>query len=96
LVKDVNGDLLADPHSILNRWKNAFLLLLNVHRVSDVRQMKIHTAEPLVRKPIPFEVEIATAKLKKYRSPGSDQILAKLIQAGGEMLRSEIHQLIIF
>jgi hypothetical protein len=32
--------------------------------------------------------------LKKYKSPGSDQIPAELIQAGGEMLLSEIHKLI--
>jgi hypothetical protein len=32
--------------------------------------------------------------LKKYKSPGSDQILAELIPAGGEALCSEIHKLI--
>jgi hypothetical protein len=31
--------------------------------------------------------------LKRYKSPGSDQILAELFQAGGEILRSEIHRL---
>jgi hypothetical protein len=35
-------------------------------------------------------VEIAIAKLKKYKSPGSDQIAAELIQAGGEILLSEL------
>jgi hypothetical protein len=30
--------------------------------------------------------------LKKYESPGIDQIVAKLIEAGGETLRSEIHK----
>jgi hypothetical protein len=39
-------------------------------------------------------VEIAIAKLKKYKSPGSDQIPAELIEAGGEMLMSAIHKLI--
>jgi hypothetical protein len=38
--------------------------------------------------------EIAIAKLKKYKSPGSDQIPAELIQAGGETLLSLIHKLI--
>jgi hypothetical protein len=46
----------------------------------------------LVPDPNTFEVEIATAKLKRYKSPGSDQILAELIQAG-EILHSEIHRL---
>jgi hypothetical protein len=32
LVKDENGDLLADSHNILNRWKNYFSQLLNVRR----------------------------------------------------------------
>jgi hypothetical protein len=32
---------------------------LNVHRVSDVEQIEIHTAEPLVLDPSPFEAEIA-------------------------------------
>jgi hypothetical protein len=48
LVKDENGDLLADSHNILNRWKNYFSQLLNVQRVSDVRLIKVHTAEPLL------------------------------------------------
>jgi hypothetical protein len=48
LLKDENGDLLADSHSILSRLKNYFSQLLNVHRVSDARQMGIHTAELLV------------------------------------------------
>jgi hypothetical protein len=39
LMKDENGDLLADSHNVLSRWKNFFSQLLNVHRVSDVRQI---------------------------------------------------------
>jgi hypothetical protein len=74
-VKDENGDLLADSHTILNRWKN-FSQLLNVHNVNDVRQVEVHTAEPLVPGPSCIEVKIALAKLKKYKSPGSDQIPA--------------------
>jgi hypothetical protein len=75
-MKDENGDLLADSHNILNSWKNYFSQLLNVHNVSDVRQIEVHTAKPLVPGPSSLEVEIAIAKLKKYKSPGSDQIPA--------------------
>jgi hypothetical protein len=63
---------------MFNMWKNYFPQLLNVHNVSDVRQIEIHTAEPLVPGPSCLEVEIATAKLEKYKSPSSDQILAEL------------------
>jgi hypothetical protein len=48
LVKDENGDLFADSNTILNRWKSYFSQLLNIHNVSDVRQIKIYTTEPLV------------------------------------------------
>jgi hypothetical protein len=75
LVKEENGDLLADAHDILNRSKNYSVI------ECDVKQIEIHTAEPLVPYPSPFEVEIAVAKLKGYKSPGNDQI-----QAGGEIL----------
>jgi hypothetical protein len=76
LLKDENGGLLADSHNILNRWKNYLSQLLNVHNVSDVRQIEVHTAEPLVHGPSHLEVEIAIAKLKKYKPLGSDQIVA--------------------
>jgi hypothetical protein len=78
LVKDKNGDLLADSHNILN-WKNYFSQLLNVHRVGDVRQTEIYTAEPSVPRPNYLEAETAIAKWKKYKLPGSDQILPELI-----------------
>jgi hypothetical protein len=89
-VKDEKGDLLADSHIILNRQKNYFSQLLNVHNVSDGRQIEVHTSEPLVPGPSRLEVEIATAKLKKCGSPGSDQF-----QGRGEILLSVIHKLII-
>jgi hypothetical protein len=67
---------------------------LNVHDVSDVRQIEMHTAEPLVPGPGHLEVEIYISKLKKYKSPGIDQIPAGLYQEGGETLVSVVHKLI--
>jgi hypothetical protein len=62
---DENGDLLADSHNILNRWKNYFSKLLNMHNVSDVTQTEVYITEPLISYPIYFDVEIDIAKLKK-------------------------------
>jgi prefoldin subunit 5 len=56
LVNYENGDLLADSHNVLNMWKNYFSQLLNVHNVSDVRQIEVDTAEPLVPGPSRLEV----------------------------------------
>jgi hypothetical protein len=65
-----------------------------VYNVSGVRQIEAHRAEPSVPGPSRLEAEIAIAKLKKYKSPGSGQIPAELIQAGGEILMSGIQKLI--
>jgi hypothetical protein len=47
---------------------------LNVHRISDDRQIKIHTAELIVPDPSLFEVATAISKFKSYKSSSSDQI----------------------
>jgi hypothetical protein len=67
-----------------------FFQLLKVHNVSDVRKIEVYA----VPGPSHLEVEIAIEKLKKYKSLGRNQIPAKLIQTGGEILLSAIHKLI--
>jgi hypothetical protein len=50
-----------------------------------------------VLEPSAFEVEVSIEKLqvKRYKSPGTDQIPAELIKAGGGTIRGAIHKLII-
>jgi hypothetical protein len=67
-----------------------------VHNVSDVRQIEVYMAEPLLPGPSHLEVETAIADLKTYKSPDSDEIPAELIQAGAEILLSAIHKLVNF
>jgi hypothetical protein len=50
--------------------------------IRDVRQTEMHTAEPLVPGSRAFEVQMTTDKLKRHKSPGTDQIPAELIKAG--------------
>jgi hypothetical protein len=61
--------------SVLNKWTNYFCQLLNVHGVNGVMQTEIHTAEPLVPEPSSFEIQIAAGKVKRKKSPGTNQIL---------------------
>ena len=56
-IKDEKGDLVADCHSILARWRNNFFQLFNVQGFCDVRHTEIHTAEPLVPEPSAYENE---------------------------------------
>jgi len=95
MVKDEKGDLVADSHSIVARWRNYFSQLFSVHGVKDVGQAEIHTAEPLVTEPSASEVELAIDKIKSHKSSGIDQIPAELIKAGGRKIYLEIHKLII-
>jgi len=94
IVKDEKGDLVADSHSIVVRWRNYFSRLFNVIGVKDVGQAEIHTAEPLVPEPSAFEVELAIDTLKSHKSPGIDEIPAELIKAGVGTTCGEIHKLI--
>jgi hypothetical protein len=48
--------------------------------------MELHTADPLEPERSPSVPEISVAKLKRYKSPGIDRILAELFQAGGEII----------
>ncbi|KAJ4432287.1 hypothetical protein ANN_20905 [Periplaneta americana] len=76
VIKDENGDLLADAHSILNRWKNYFGQLLNIHRPNrnNRDEIEIQTAEPFIPEPTLSEVEIAIENLKNYKSPDNVSI----------------------
>ena len=67
VTKNENEELLSDSNSILNRWKNYFSQLLNVHKGNNVGEIQIQTAEPLIPEPTHLEVEIAIEKLKKMQ-----------------------------
>jgi len=70
IVKDEKGDLVADSHSIVVRWRKYFSQLFNVHGVKDVGQAEIHTAEPLVPEPSAFEFEFGYQQVKKPQIAG--------------------------
>jgi len=54
----------------------------------------MHSSNSFVPEPSSIEVEIGIEKLKMYKPPHTDQILAELIQAGGNTSCFEIHKLI--
>jgi hypothetical protein len=93
-VKDEKGELVADSHSIVVRWRKCISQLFNVHWVKEVGQAEIHAAEPIVPEPSASEFEVVIDKLKSHKSPGIDQILAELFKAGGRTIFLEVHKLI--
>jgi hypothetical protein len=79
MVKDERGDILVDPQKVLNRWKNYLCQVLNMQGAGGVR-LKFMQQSHLCQ---------------SLKSPGSDQISSELIQAGREILHSEICKLIM-
>jgi hypothetical protein len=53
-----------------------------MHNVCAVRQREIYKTKLLIPPPSRLRVEIAIAKLEKYKSSGSNQIPVELIRAG--------------
>jgi hypothetical protein len=97
IVKDKKHDLVTDSHSISIRWRNRFSQLFSVDGVSDVRQTEMHTEEPLVPEPSALEVEMATEKLKRYKSLGTGQIPVEMSKGGVEKFALiSINALILF
>ena len=94
ILMDENGEVVADPKSIVNRWMKCFSQLLNVHEGQDIEDVEIQTAEILVPEPNILEVEIAVEKLKMYKASGTDEIPAELIKRGGKPLLDKIHSLL--
>jgi len=83
-VKDEKGDLVADSHGIVARWRNYFSQLFNVYGVKDVGQAETPTAEPLVPEPSASEVELGIDNLKSPKLTGNVHIPPELIKAGVE------------
>jgi hypothetical protein len=94
IIKDENGNLVADFHSVLNWWKCFFMQVLNIHRVHNFRQKYRHMSEPLQPEPSLVELDIAIGKLKSYKTPDTEHSPSELNEVGGETLCSEIYELI--
>ena len=71
MIKSENEKLQLDSNSILNRRKDYFSQLLNVHKDNDLGYIQVLTAKPLIPEPTLLEVltkmEGGTAALTEDR-----------------------------
>ena len=82
-----SGKCLTEEKEILSRWTEYCSELYNYescgdNAILDCSQPSEEDLQPILRE----EVEIAVASLKKGKSAGVDNILAELVQAGGETM----------
>ena len=66
IVKDEEGDFVSDFQHILVICCKHFSQLFIVRGISDLRQMEIHTAQPIVPELSDFEVEMVTENLNSH------------------------------
>ena len=94
ILNEEKDRLFTESHCILARWGKHFSQLLNIRGFTDVMQIEVQRAEPLVSESSAFEFEMAVEKLKRRRSPDNDHISAELFKAGSRTIRYGIHTLI--
>ncbi|CAF1118390.1 unnamed protein product, partial [Didymodactylos carnosus] len=91
-IKDRNGSLILNSSDRLERWREYFSELLNVpstvdQQLIDEIQVKTLTKEEVERQnanPTVEEVRRAVKQMKSRKAPGSDEVTADLLKAGGE------------
>lgn len=89
--------MLQSKDEIKHRWTKCCSSLYKHHGGGDEMVKELDEITPLnddVPQDILYaEVEKAIRSLKSHKSPGSDGITAEMLQAGGEQLTRQIHNL---
>jgi hypothetical protein len=71
------------------------LMILGRQKCTHIRRTEIHAAEPQIFNPSAFEFEIATEKLIRHKSPGTDPIPEELMKAELEQIALRSTNLLI-
>jgi len=87
-VENETGDLLADSHNILKRWKYYFCWLLTIRGINNVSPRGMHIAKSLYLRLVLLRYKLL------LQSSGIDQMVGELIQAGCITLHAKIHKFI--
>ncbi|CAF4470386.1 unnamed protein product, partial [Rotaria magnacalcarata] len=100
-IGDKNGKLLVNSTDQLERWREYFCELLNVHSTVDpyvINEVQITTPSRLDLKrqnkqPSFEEVKIVLNQMKSRKAPGSDEVTADILKAGGESVIKWLHEM---
>ncbi|CAF2129927.1 unnamed protein product [Rotaria magnacalcarata] len=100
-IKDKNGKLLVNSTDRLERWREYFCELFNIHSTVDpdvINEIQITTPsrsdlERQNAQPSIEEVERALNQMKSRKAPGSDEVTADILKAGGEPVIKWLHEI---
>ncbi|CAF1270699.1 unnamed protein product [Adineta ricciae] len=97
VIRDQGGTIIQSKQGIMERWTEYCGGLYEdngggekvVEELVNISPSNDNTSYGILYN----EVQIAINKLKKNKSPGTDEITAEMIQGGGEQLAHKIHEL---
>ncbi|CAF4836694.1 unnamed protein product, partial [Rotaria sp. Silwood2] len=100
-IEDKNGKLLVNSADQLERWREYFCELLNVSSTVDpcvINEIQITTPsrselERQNAQPSLEEVARALNQMKSRKAPGSDEVTADILKAGGEPVIKWLHEM---
>ena len=69
LIKKHDVTIVADTSSILSRWEQFFINLLNPNQSTCQEGSELYTAEPDIPDPTLIKIELAIEKLKDVKLP---------------------------
>ena len=97
VIRNAEGIVLQSKDEIKQRWTQYCSSLYKDHGGGDEMVKELDEITPPIDEDpqdiLYEEVEKAIRSLKCHKSPGSDGITAEMLQAGGEQLARQIHQL---
>lgn len=97
-IKDKNGKMLQEKEEVKKRWTEYCSGLYTDSGNSDTVIAELDQISPPpnddeTHSILYEEVEAAVKRLKKNKSPGIDDITGEMIQAGGDRVTEEIHEI---
>jgi hypothetical protein len=102
-ILDKHGKLLCSASERLDRFREFFSELLNVNSVIDptlideIKPASISATEKVRQEKPPTlaEVQLALKQMKSGKAPGSDEITADLLKAGGATTVKWLHEMFV-
>ena len=97
-IKDKNGKMLQEKKEVKKRWTEYCSGLYTDSGNSDTVIAELDQISPPpnddeMHDILHEEVEAAVKRLKKNKSPGIDDITGEMIQAGGDRVTDELHEI---
>jgi len=97
-IKDKNGKMLQEKEEVKKRWTEYCSGLYTNSGNSDTVIAELDQISPPpnddeMHDILHEEVEAAVKRLKKNKSPGIDDITGEMIQAGGDRVTDELHEI---